>query len=354
MPMLSRVTHILPLTFIRREKVLPVNGRVIVRAGQRVLATDVIAETKLDPGHIMLDVSRGLGLPSDKADKLITRKAGEQVEEGDIIAGPVGGLFPRTVRAPKAGQITAVGDGQVLIELEGSPYELRAGLPGVVAELIADRGAVIETYGALIQGVWGNNRFETGVLSVVPNTPNQELTPDQLDMSMRGAIVLGGCCSRAEIFHTAAEILIRGLVLTSITPDLIPIANQATYPVLVLEGFGKLPIDEATYKILSTNEKREVCINTTPWDRINGIRPELIIPLPAMNEMPQARESDIFAPGQTVRIIHAPYHSKTATITSILPGLTNFPSGLRLPAALLHLESGEEASIPLANLEIIE
>ena len=352
--MLSRVTHILPLTFIRRERVLPVNGRVIVRAGQKVSATDVIAETKLDPGHLILDISRGLGLPQEKADKLITRKVGEQVAEGDVIAGPVGGLFPRTVRAPKAGQVTAVGGGQVLIELEGSPYTLRAGLPGVVAELIAERGAVIENYGALIQGMWGNDRLETGVLNVVSHTPDEELTPDHLDVSMRGAIILGGWCSQAEIFRTAAEIPLRGLILAGITPDLIPLASQAAFPVLVLEGFGKLPMDAATFRILSTNEKCEVCVNATQWDRFNGIRPELIIPLPAMNEMPPPRDSDIFAPGQTVRIIQAPYKSKTATITSLLPGLTSFPSGLRVPAALLRLENGEQASSPLTNLEIIE
>jgi hypothetical protein len=352
--MLSRVTHILPLTFIKRERTLPVNGRVIVRAGQTVQASDLIAETKINPEHIMLNISRGLGLPSAKADRFITRKTGDQVEAGDVIAGPVGGLFPRTVRAPKAGKITAVGDGQVLIELEGSPFELRAGLPGIVSELIADRGAVIETYGALIQGIWGNNRFETGLLTVVSQALNTELTPDQLDMSMRGAIVLGGWCSHAEVFQTAAEILVRGLILSSITPELIPIANQATFPILVLEGFGKLPMDEMTFRLLSTNEKREVCINATAWDRFQGIRPEVIIPLPAMSEMPHPRESDIFAPGQTVRIIQAPYQCKTATITSILPGLTNFPSGLRFPAALLRFENGEQATLPLNNLEIIE
>jgi hypothetical protein len=352
--MLARVTHILPLTFIRRERVLPVNGRVIVRTGQKVSATDVIAETKLDPGHIILDISRGLGLPQEKSDKLITHKVGEQVAEGDVIAGPVGGLFPRTVRAPKAGLVTVIGGGQVMIELEGSPYELRAGLPGVVAELIAERGAIIEAYGALIQGMWGNDRLETGVLNVVSHTPDEELTPDRLDVGMRGAIILGGWCSQAEVFRNAAEIPLRGLILASITPDLIPLASQAAYPVLVLEGFGKLPMDAATFNILSTNEKREVCVNATQWDRFNGIRPEIIIPLPVMNEIPPARDSDIFAPGQTVRIIQAPYKSRTATITSLLPSLTSFPSGLRVPAALLRLENGEQASVPLTNLEIIE
>ncbi len=352
--MVWRVTHILPSTSIRRERVLPLNGRVIVRAGQKVSATDVIAETMMDQGHLILDISRGLGLPQEMADKLITRKVGEQVAEGDVIAGPAGGPFVRTVRAPKAGLVTATGGGRVVIELEGSRYELRAGLPGIVAELIADRGAVIEAYGALIEGLWGNNHLETGVLNVVSRTPFEELTPDRLDMGLRGAMVLGGWCSQTEIFRAAAEIPLRGLILSSITPDLIPLASQAPYPVLVLEGFGKLPIDAVAFNILTTNENCEVCVNATQWDRFDGIRPELIIPLPVVNAVPPACDSDIFAPGQTVRIIQAPYKNITGTITSLLPGLTSFPSGLRVPAALLCLENGEQASLPLSNLEIIE
>ncbi len=325
-----------------------------MRAGHRVSASDVIAEAKVDPGHLMLDVGRGLGLPPEKADKLITRKAGEKVVEGDVIAGPVGSLFTRTVRAPQAGQIIAVGGGQVFIELEGSPCELRAGFPGVVAELIAERGAIIESHGALIQGVWGNGLFEMGVLNILARRPDEELTPNRLDVSMRGAMVMGGPVSQAEVFRTAADAAIRGLIIASMTPDLISQASQVPFPVLVLEGFGKLPMDEVTYRILSTNEKRDISVNAARWDPYKGSRPELIIPLPVASEIPPARDSDIFAPGQIVRVIQAPHKNKTATITTLLPGLTNFPSGLRVPAALLHFENGEQASLPLTNLEIIE
>ena len=352
--MLTGVTHILPLTFIRRKRVLPVNGRLMVHAGQKVLATDVVAEMKIDAGHYFLDVGRGLGLPAEKADKLVTRKAGEQVFEGDVIAGPVGGLFPRTVHAPKAGHIIAVGGGRVLVELDEAPFELCAGLSGVVSDLVAERGVIIDAYGALIQGVWGNDRIEAGVLTTVSHSQNEELTPEQLDVSLRGAIVLGGWCSQADVFRVAAEIPLRGLVLSSITPDLIPAAKQTPVPVLVLEGFGQLPMDAAAYKILSTNEKREVCINTGALDRFNGVFPELVIPLPATSETPMPRDSDIFAPGQSVRITQAPYKSKTAIIASLIPEPAAFPSGLRVQAAEVRFENGEGASVPLMNLEIIE
>ena len=352
--MLARVTHILPLTFIRRQRLLPTPGRVLVRAGQKVTASDVIAETKVEPGHILLDVARGLSLSPDKVAPFVTRKIGEQVAEGDVIAGPVGGIISRVVRAPKDGVIASIDNGRVLLALPGKSYELRAGMAGMVAELVAERGAIIENFGALVQGVWGNNRIESGIMTVAILSPTDELTPSRLDVSMRGAIVLAGSCSNSETLRTAAEIPVRGLILSSLKPELASMAVQQSFPILLLEGFGKLPLDSKIYKALSTNDKREVCLNAVTWNRLGNVRPELIIPLPSMNAIPEPRDSDIFAPGQVVRVTQAPQKGQIATIDSLLPGLTNFPNGLHASAASLHLENGDRVACPLVNLEIIE
>jgi hypothetical protein len=353
--MLTRVTHVLPHTHIRRERVLPVNGRVIVLTGQKVNPADVIADTKLDGGHLILNISKGLGVSPTKAEKLVVRKMGDQVVEGDIIAGPVGSFISRSVRAPKSGRIAAVGGDQVLMELEGTPFELQAGFSGMVTELIADRGAVIENDGVLVQGVWGNERSESGILIGAATSANEELALSRLDISMRGGIVFGGYCCQAEIFRTAAEIPLKGLILASLTPDLIPLAKQAAFPILVLEGFGKLAMDSITFKILSSHEKAEVFVNATTWNTFKGIYPELIIPEVGINEITTiSRDTDVFAPGQTIRVAQTLYKGKIGTIATLVPGLAGFPNGLRAPAALVHLENGEKVTLPLANLEIIE
>ena len=116
--MLANVTHILPLTTIRRERLLPIPGRVVVRQGQKVKPLDVIAEANLAPDHLLLQVARGLGLSSEEADQRIERHAGDEVVEGDVIASR-GGIARRVVRSPASGRIVMVGDGLVLLEVEG-------------------------------------------------------------------------------------------------------------------------------------------------------------------------------------------------------------------------------------------
>ncbi|MBM4426349.1 MAG: hypothetical protein FJ031_03830, partial [Chloroflexi bacterium] len=72
--MLAPVHHVVGLTSIVRERVLPVAGKVVVRLQQKVSAGDVVAETRWAREHVMLDVARVLGISANTADRLIKCK----------------------------------------------------------------------------------------------------------------------------------------------------------------------------------------------------------------------------------------------------------------------------------------
>jgi hypothetical protein len=350
--MLAQVTHILPITSIRRERLLPVAGRVSVRKGQKVSVTDVIAEVSLTPEHMLLDVARGLGLPAREADRNLHCQAGDQVAEGDVLAGPVG-FTKRVIRASKNGRVIVAGEGQILLELEGPPLELKAGMPGSIVDLVGDRGAIIETSGALIQGVWGNGYIDFGLMHVLAKSPEDELKADQLDVSLRGSVVMGGKCIDPQVLKLGAELPLRGLVLGSLDAPLMPYAAKVRYPVFTTDGIGQQPMNNAAFKLLSTNERREVAINAEMWDRFTGKRPEVIIPLPATGNIGLPRETVDFLPGQKVLVTRAPYAGQLGVLQVIRPGLSLLPNGIKAQAGEIQLENGDNVVVPLVNLEVL-
>jgi hypothetical protein len=350
--MLAPLLHILPLTTIMRERLLPVSGTVLARANQKVSPTDVVAEARWAREHVLVDVATPLRLTPSAAERLIRCKVGDLLSAGTEVA-VARGFLSQTIRTPKDGRVIAIGGGQILLETGETTLQLRAGIPGTVVQVISNRGVVIRNYGSLVQGLWGNGRMDTGLLVNAVEHADGVLSPAHFEVGMRGSIILAGMCRDAESLEAAAELPARGLILSSLDPALLPLASQARFPIMVTDGFGPLPMNSAAYRLLSTNVQREVTLNAESFDRYSGARPEVFIPLPVTQEPAAPADSETFAPGQTVRMRRPPSMGGIGIIVSLPPGQTLMSSGLRTRAAEVQMETGETVLVPLVNLEVV-
>lgn len=331
---------------------MPAGGRIIARRGQQVNPIDVVAESMLRPEHMLLEIGRGLGISPKDADHYIQRRAGDEVGEGDVIAGPVG-IGRRVVRSPRSGTVVLAGGGQVLLELEGEFAELKAGYSGVVADIIGDRGVLIESVGSLIQGVWGNGKINFGLLNLLAHAPDDILTPGLMDVSLRGSVVMAAYCEDEKVLLMADDFPLRGMILASMDSALVPVALSVSYPIMLVEGFGKLPMNQDAYDILNSASRREASVIAEPWNRITNTRPEVVIELPEGVRPETLTETIPFIIGQTVRVVSPPYKSLVGTLTTLQPGLSVLPSGLRAQTAGVRLMNGDIVQVPLANIEVI-
>ncbi|MCW5875522.1 MAG: hypothetical protein KIS85_01450 [Anaerolineales bacterium] len=349
---IAPVSYIQPLVTLRRPRRLAAEGEVLVGVGQAVASGDALARSSLGAGHRMLDAARALGLSPEKAQAAIPREVGEQVEEGDIIAGQRR-AGARQLRAPAGGVIAAISEGQVLLQVTDERSFLPARVPGMVVNVHPGYGATIEFVGAWVQAVWGNRQLGDGFLHVVGEGPEQLLTADQVDMSLRGAILVAGRCEQPQSLELAAEVPVRGLILGSMATQLGPVAAALPYPLVLTEGFGSAPMNGDAFRLFSNHNGDAATVNAQKIDAVTGDRPEVFIPVKDAGSPPQPLPPQTFRIGHAVRVLTGPQKGGLGEIRNISLSPLPLPSGLRAAAAEIVLEDGSQILAPLVNLEIL-
>jgi hypothetical protein len=352
MNIIAPIRQLKDLVTVRRMRLLPAAGEVLPVLSDYVRIRDVVAHSTFSNHHVMLDAGPALGMAPKQAAKLLQREVGEYVEKGSILAGKQG-FARRILRSPVDGQVAAIRESQILLQVQESSAKLHARIPGKVVEIYPDRGVFIQFVGSWIEGVWGNGQFDDGDLSLLHDDPAQALTADDLDMSMRSLILVAGYCNQRAALEQAQEIPIRGLILGSLDTRLLPIAEQMEYPILLTEGFGTIPMNSSAFQLLRSHSTAHTSLNAQIWDEYAGLRPEIFVPIDDAGQPPQSIESQPFRVGLRVRVLTNPYQGKVGQIGSMLPASTLFPSGIRAAAAEVLLEDGIETVLPLANLEVL-
>ncbi len=350
----SRVTS---LTLIKRERLLPVQGEVLVRVGDKVEPSDIVAQAALPKDFYVVEAARVLSVEDEELSDYMLKEVGDFLRADEIIAakGGVLGLFPpRKCPSPVDGRLVSRKGGRLLIESYLTPFELKAHLKGQVTNLMSNYGVVIQTVGALIQGVWGIGEEASGVLKMVVDDPQQPLEPEAIDASCHRAIIVGGSSAPREALLKAKERQVQGVIVGGLDASLRELSSALPFPVIATEGIGEIPMALMIFEILSSNAEREVSISAKTQLRWGRIRPEIVIPsqtdeAPPPQPSPNAR----LEIGVWIRITRQPRLGVVGRVVALPPEARIIDSGAKLRGAEVELEGGEKVFVPWANLELI-
>ena len=272
-PVSSQITD---KTTVRRERLLPASGQVLVSPGEMVGPADVVARCQL-PGEVrVLDVCRTLGIPRARVAKYMRKSVGDTVQVNDLLASPKGplGQIRKGCRSPVEGQVIEVRDGLILIESVATTFELRAHIRGEVANVMPNRGVVISLSGALIQGMWGSGGEAEGVLKMLVDNPQKPLRTRAIDVSCHGTIVVGGKILDEAVLEQAVEARVRGIIVGGMDAGLCQNLDSLPFPVLLTEGFGTLSMSQPVFALLQSNMGREALLSADTRTRRDARRPD--------------------------------------------------------------------------------
>ena len=361
-----------PHTLIQRLRRLPLKGDVLVQTGQAVTPDTIVARASL-PGLMQsVKVAAQLGIDADEMPATLIVKEGDTVEKGQILAATKAffGMFKSEAKSPVTGVVETISaaSGNVGVRQPPLPINLTAYLSGTVAETIAGEGVIVQTEGALIQGIFGIGGERVGEIQMVSAQPEDDLTEDMITPAQAGKIIIGGANISGAALRKAAEMGITGIVVGGIIDrDLIAFLGydigvaitgheNITLTLVITEGFGTIAMARRTFELLRSLEGKSASINGATQIRAGVIRPEVIVPLAVSSVKAAAEtgEEGNLSVGTPIRLIREPYFGKLATVTALPPQLTVIGSGAEVRVLEARLADNSIVTVPRANVEIIE
>jgi hypothetical protein len=359
-------------TKIRKERRLPLPGEVVVTAGQKVSADTVVAKTNL-PGNVQtVNVAGLLGVLPEDIETCMIKLAGDSVGKDEVIAQTKGffGLFKSRVTAPEEGSIESVSHitGQVILRERPIPVEVSAYIDAEVVEIFEKEGVAVEAISALVQGIFGIGGEAFGEIKRVAESSDSVLTPDEMDSSCNGKVLIGGSLVTTDGLKKAADVGAKGVVVGGIADqDLkeflgydigvaITGSEQKGVTLIITEGFGRLRMAEKTFGLLTGHEGRKASINGTTQIRAGVLRPEVVIPLDGeAKSVPKRREfKEGLEVDSPVRVIREPHFGKLGKVVALPPELKEIDTGAKVRVLEVELEDGTRVTMPRANVEMLE
>ena len=359
---------------LRKDRVLPLKGKVLVQKGDKVKAEDVVAETLLPGKVIPLNLANKLGVTPTQLLAYVKVKAGDQISKGTILAENKGlfgmGFMKNSVESPTDGEVESVSShtGQILLREPRIPVQVKAFMDGVITDVIPDEGVIIENKSAYIQGIFGIGGETVGNLKMLATSPTEELNASRIDESCRDKVIVAGAFVRFDAIDKARKMGVKAIITGGVDDqdikhilgyDLgVAITGHENVGITLVctEGFGKINMAQKTFDLLKHFDGRKTSIHGRTQIRAGVIRPEIIIPLEFSAEELTVPETKlpILEPGTLIRIIRQPNFGKIAKVVSLPEELTQVESETWVRVLEAQFDDGKIMRLPRANVEVID
>ena len=357
---------------LRKDRILPLKGKVLVKKGDKVKAEDVVAETLLPGKVVPFKLSNKLGVPANSLDQYLKLKPGDFIKKGELIAETNGifGFFKTSVKAPIDGEIESISKitGQMLLREPRIPIQVKAFIDGIVVDIVEEEGVVIENKSAYIQGIFGLSGERSGEIKMLAATPEDIIKPSQIDDSCKDKIIVCGALVSYDAIKKAQEVGVSGIISGGIDDkDLkkllgynIGVAitghEEIGLSIVITEGFGIIKMANSCFELLKSFEGHKASIHGITQIRAGVMRPEIIIPIKFKKEDLKVEEPKMatLEIGTTIRVIRQPNFGLIGKVTGLPEKLTKVESETLVRILEAELENGKKVTIPRANVEVIE
>lgn len=355
-------------TTIRRRRDLPIAGEVLVKEGDRVTGSQVVARAQLDGELRLIRVAEVLGIPASDLPAALRVAEGDHVEEGAQLAELRGlwGLFRTTVLAPISGTVEFISSatGHVGVRAPSIPLNLTAYIAGRVVSVEPQRSVVVEAEGTFVQGIFGVGGERLGQLRILPISGTTKLTEDHIPERAQGEVLVGGHSPTSGALSKAARAGAVGCITGSIDDRTlrdyvghdIGVAltgdEAVSMTLIITEGFGALPISERVLTTLGSINGQIVSINGATQVRAGAQRPEIIGPMVDSVNPHDIRERSLSV-GARVRIVRVPYFGACGVIVELPHELGRIETGAMVRILRATLDDGRQVTVPRANVELV-
>jgi hypothetical protein len=361
-------------TIVRHRRLLPIPGDVSVKVGDEVKAEQAVARTVL-PGKVkVVNAMNALGISAKELPEFMVKKRGDRVAMGESIAETKPlfkflSFLKATVPSPIEGVVDEISDvtGQVMLREPPVPLELEAYVDGFVAEVFEGQGIVVETRATMIQGIFGIGGETHGEVEIAVPSPTDPLDAGCIRPEHKDKVVVGGSLLTLDAVEAAVKVGAAGLVAGGIHDrDVrkllgydIGVAITGTeelgITLILTEGFGTIPMAQRTFDLLSEIRGQRASISGATQIRAGVMRPEIIVSRGKAAETEEkAFEAEGIQVGTVVRVIREPHFGQIGKVTALPHEPEVIETGSKVRILSVDLGTGEEATVPRANVELIE